>query len=290
MEALASTPPTDSAPSEWKTCLARPGLAPRRPPLAYGDVYVDDFLLAAQTKRQQQRVLRAALHSIDRVLRSLDSSDRPSRNASVSVKKLRQGDAHWATHKTILGWNFDTVAGTLTLPEYRLLRLYALLDAFPRTRKHAPLWEWYQLLGELRSMAPATPGARGLFSTLQDALSCGDRTSVRLSSRVFDSLDDFRAIADSLVHRRPTRFRELVAFGDPVAYGACDASQRGMGCVWFRHGNPPLVWRTPFPSKVQCALIISTNRSGTVSISDLARACRDVGPQARLSPSRNERR
>ena len=70
LESLASTPPSEAphhprATPRW----ACKGSAGPRPPLPYGDAYVDDFLLAAQTKRHQQRVLRAAaLHSIDQVL------------------------------------------------------------------------------------------------------------------------------------------------------------------------------------------------------------------------------
>jgi hypothetical protein len=271
LESLAATPPTATtspmrapAPRQPRTGSTKP----RLPPLAYGDVYVDDFILVAQTKRHQQRVLRAALHSIDKVLRPLEPSDGPSRKEPVSVKKLRQGDACWATRKTILGWDFDTEEGTLHLPPHRLDRLYALLDAFPPTRRRAPIAEWHQLLGELRSMAAALPGARGLFSALQDALRTGNRRRVRLNQRAHDSLADFRAIADSL-RDRPTRFRELVPVGAPVAYGACDACQRGMGGVWFRPDAPPIVWRSEFPLAIQRALVTSDNRAGTISISDL---------------------
>ena len=272
LEDLAATPPTAvaSPPGKWMPDTPAFGdSAPlHSPPLAYGDVYVDDFIMAAQTRRHRRRVLRAALHSIDQVIRPLAADDRPSRKDPVSVKKLRQGDAFWATQKTILGWDLDTRAGTLTLPPHRLSRLYELLDAFPATRKRAPLAEWYQLLGELRSMAAALPGARGLFSTLQDVLKRKANSRVRLSRRVFDSLTDFRAIADSL-RNRPTRFRELIPVGDPIAVGACDASQRGMGGVWFAAGLPPLVWRSEFPPAIQRSLVTSDNRTGTISISDL---------------------
>jgi hypothetical protein len=174
LEPLAATKPSgdDATPGAegWATCLAAPGSTPPRPPpLAYGDVYVDYFILAAQTQRHKQRVMRAALHAIDQVLRPRDATDRPSRREPVSIKKLMQGDACWSTSKTILGWDLDTVEGTLTLPLHRIERLYALLDAFPPTRRRAPIAEWYQLLGELRSMSTALPGTRGLFSTLQDA-------------------------------------------------------------------------------------------------------------------------
>ena len=270
LESLALTPPPNStSQADWTPRLASPGSAtPRPPPLAYADVYVDDFVLAAQTKRHRQRVLRAALHSIDSVLRPLAPDDRASRKEPISVKKLRHGDACWATSKTILGWDVDTAAGTLSLPPHRLARLYDLLDALPATRKRVPVREWHQLLGELRSMAPALPGARGLFSALQDALTRRNRTHVRITRRVHDGLADFRAIADSL-RERPTRLRELVPVGPPAAHGACDASQRGMGGVWFVPGMPPVLWRTAFPSFIQRELVTSNNRTGTLSISDL---------------------
>ena len=58
-------------------------------------------------------------------------------------------------------------------------------------------------------MVAALPGARGLFSVLQDAIRTGDRYRIRLSRRVVDILANFLAIADTL-RDRPTRFRELV--------------------------------------------------------------------------------
>ena len=106
-QSLAATPPADtvSTPTigEDAQRLARAGsTAKRAPPLAYGDVYVDDFILAAQTKRHQQRMLRSALHSIDHVFRPLASADGLSRKEPMSVEKLLQGDACWTTRKTIL--------------------------------------------------------------------------------------------------------------------------------------------------------------------------------------------
>lgn len=183
LKSLAATPPPggSSTRGDRAWCLAVDRSAPTRSsPLAYGGVYVDDLILMAQTKRHQHRVLRAALHSIDQVLLPLSLQDGPHRKDPVSTKKLRQGDAHWATQKTILGWDLNTITETLHLPPHRLARLYELLDSFPPTRRRAPIHEWHQLLGELRSMSAALPGARGLFSTLQDALRRGDKHRVRL--------------------------------------------------------------------------------------------------------------
>ena len=194
LELLAATPPPDvPSPRDDKALRrAHPGSGlSRSAPLAYGDVYVDDFILAAQTKqRQQQHVLRAALHSIDRVLRPLSAGDGQHRKEPVSVENLGQGDAHWSTRKTILGWDLNTVTETLHLPPHRITRLYSLLDAFPPSRRRVPVGEWHQLLGELQSMSTALPGAKGLFSELQDALSAKATSieRVRLNQLVFDSL------------------------------------------------------------------------------------------------------
>lgn len=129
LKGLAATPvPTDSPTSgEWAPRLADPCSTMPCPSslVAYADVYVDDFVLTAQTQRNRDRVLRSALqHSIDPFLRPLIDGNCSSRKEPVSVKKLCKGDACWATRKkTILGWEFDTVAGTMRLPPHRVARL-----------------------------------------------------------------------------------------------------------------------------------------------------------------------
>ena len=155
-----------------------------RPPVAAVDVYVDDFLLLAQTHSQTQRVLRTTLHAIDKVLRPLAPDDPSTRTEPASVKKMLKGDACWSTRKRILGWDVDTRAQTLHLPPHRLERLYQLLDAIRPPRKRVATKLWHQLLGELRSMALALPGARGFFSVLQDALSKGHLRGEILTSKI----------------------------------------------------------------------------------------------------------
>lgn len=91
LEPLAATPPaiaplpslTTPTTGEDALRLARmDSAAPRTSPLAYGDVYVDDFILAAQTKRHQHRVMRTALHSIDQLLRPLSPTDQAGKTRS----------------------------------------------------------------------------------------------------------------------------------------------------------------------------------------------------------------
>ena len=240
-----------------------------RPPVAAVDVYVDDFILMAQTEHQKRAVMRASLKAIDEVFRPLAPDDPPHRKEPASIKKMLKGDACWATRKRILGWDIDTREGTIHLPPHRVGRLYHLLELISPPHKRASVKTWHQLLGELRSMSPALPGSRGLFSLLQVALSKADRNRVRITPHVWHMAADFCAIADTLVSR-PTRLRELVPT-TRTYIGACDACQRGMGGVWFsaETNTPPIVWRQQFPDHVVRAMVTFDNPKGTMSISDL---------------------
>ncbi|KAI2494663.1 adenylate kinase [Fragilaria crotonensis] len=276
LEVMASTPPASGGGTLTRVATSRAptpaGLdvsRSRPPPVGAVDVYVDDFLLLAQTKRQQTRVMRAALHAIDGVFRPLQPTDPEHRKEPTSIKKMQQGDACWLPYKRMLGWDIDTRALTLNLPPHRIERLRDVLEWLRPPRKRLSRAKWHRMLGELRSMSPALPGTRGLFSTLQDALSRGDHSRVRLTQHVYDTADDFTTLVDSLAER-PTRLTELVPTA-PTHIGACDACQVGMGGVWLAcdERTPPFVWRQRFAPLVAGALITSDNPRGSLSISDL---------------------
>ena len=169
-----------------------PNLPDRQRILSIIDVFVDDFIGAAQgSPRSLNRIRRILMTAIDDVLRPLDASDDSTRREPISVSKLRQGDASWNTVKKVLGWIVDSVAMTLTLPPRRLARLEEILASIPSTQKRLALEKWYKLLGELRSMSIALPASRGLFSSLQAALRTRNGTRLRLDKAFHDSLDDF---------------------------------------------------------------------------------------------------
>ncbi len=94
---------------------------------------------------------------------------------------MLKGDAFWAPQKRMLGWDIDSETMTLNLPPRRIERLRSVLKWLQPPRKRLATRKWHQLLGELRSMSPALPGTRGLFSFLQEALSKGDSHRVRLN-------------------------------------------------------------------------------------------------------------
>ena len=111
-------------------------------------------------------------------------------------------------------------------------------------------------------MSPALPGTRGLFSVLQEALSRGNRRHMRLNQHVDNLVDSLWG--------RPTRFLELVPT-PPMAVGASDACQVGMGGVWFDASATqlPLLWRQRFAPHVSAAMITYANPTGSLPISDL---------------------
>ena len=185
----------DSAPPSYATATAEVPMTHNRPhrharPLSYIDLFVDDFLaLAAGPPRTRNRVRRALLSSLDTVLRPLSSGDRSSRAEPASVKKLLKGDGAWATQKILLGWLIDSIEGTIALPPHRCTRLHEIL-AEVHGRDRVPLRQWQKLLGELRSMMLALPGAEGLFSHLQSALLSAGGGWVRLTKPIRDDLND----------------------------------------------------------------------------------------------------
>ena len=252
----------------------------RRRPLGRFEVYVDDFCGVAQggTKRLR-RVRRILLDTLDQVFRPVEAGDPPSRREPASVAKLRKGDATWNTRKQILGWLVDTIASTLELPPHRRERFFELLAEIPSSQKRVSLKKWHRVLGELRSMTIALPGARGLFSHIQAALKTADaKGRIRVTRHVHATLDDFRWLANSL-DSRPTRLQEL-ATTSPETLGTTDASGRGMGGVVLEpletvplrdtpEAGHPILWRDTFPPDVVKDLVTYDNPRGHTTNSDL---------------------
>ena len=247
-------------------------LGPRKPPLDYTDVYVDDFLgLGQGSPARLKRIRRKLFECIDKIFRPLKPGDPAARQHPISLKKLRKGDARWETRKVTLGWILDTVQESLELTPRRLSRLQEILDDIPPSKRRISAKKWHKVLGELRSMTLALPGLRGLFSLLQEALRHEDRHRIPLNQGVHDFLADIQWLLDS-VASRPTRLRELV----PTALaciGATDASGSGMGGVAFLpHPDGtvvPILWRAPFSQDIQAQLVSWNNPTGSITNSDL---------------------
>ncbi len=138
-------------------------------PLAYSDVYMDDFLGLAQSSTATQ-TQQAIFNSIDAIFRANPlPNEAPNRKAIISQSKLATGDGTWSTWKVILGWLLDTSDKTLRLPLHKADRLVTIMQTFLPLRRTSRR-KWQRLLGELRHLAVAIPGARYLFSILQHIL------------------------------------------------------------------------------------------------------------------------
>jgi hypothetical protein len=199
--------------------------------MALVNVYMDDFIAVAQPARKHN-TLRCLLHSISDVFRtSPHPNDKPSRKQIISESKLSKRDGAWSTRKNILGWDVDTAAGTLCLPQHKALRLIELIQTF-QAKCHALRHHWSSLLGELRHMSLVLQGAAHLFSILQSPL-VNQPQSSRLHPHpiIHTALTDWKALMASLV----TESMPIASIVPrrPAYLGTADASTQGVGGIWL---------------------------------------------------------
>ncbi|KAL3808629.1 hypothetical protein ACHAXA_009010 [Cyclostephanos tholiformis] len=117
MGLIASPPPAPPSTSCFSLSVPRDPSLPTPPtPLAYADIYVDNFVGAAQRSLARtggldncRRVRRLLLHAVDDVFRPLSCGDDLGRREPVSIKKLAAGDCSWGTMKQVLGWIIDSI-------------------------------------------------------------------------------------------------------------------------------------------------------------------------------------
>ena len=195
----------------------------------------------------------------------------------MSLKKLREGDGSWSTVKSVLGWVIDSEALTISLPPHRVARLKEILDKVPSTQRQISVKKWHKILGELCSMSLALPGARNIFSTMQNAFSSTTKGRLALDKGIHHALNDFRWMHEN-ISTRPTRIAELVPL-PPSAEGQHDVSGLGAGGIWFPGSslNPrqgyvaatPIVWRYEWPHRISYKLVTAENPNGTITNSDL---------------------
>ena len=245
--------------------------------LAYIDIFVDDFLGVTQgNKARREEVKRALLHALDDVLRPLSPTDLPTRQDPASLKKMKKGDSTWATQKILLGWVIDSVRGTIHLPQHRVQRLTEMLKEVEGQRRVSRK-RWRKLLGELRSMMLAIPGAEGMFSHIQAALVvAGNANRIKVDRSTRDELSDWAWLADD-ISNRPTSIAEVVRH-PPSIWQATDAAKAGMGGVVFdlTKRADPIVWRHPFSVEIQSRWVSDVNPRGDITNSD-AELCGLIG-------------
>ena len=109
----------------------------------------------------------------------------------------------------MLRWIFDSVNMTISLPPHRVGRLKKIVSSIPGTQHRVGVDKWHRVLGELRSMALALPGARGLFIQMPEAHCHVKGKMFTLSTGVHEALEDFKWLAEDVANW-PTQMCELV--------------------------------------------------------------------------------
>ena len=278
---LALTSQQHSVPREFNyhpDARLPPGPPPSQNPLAYVDIYMDDFIGLAQRPRLTH-TLNVLLNSIDLVFRGVPHpDDKPDRKQVISASKLAAGEGAWSTTKSILGWIVDTARGTIHLPAHKSSRLRELICDFTH-KKRTSRKQWYRLLGELRHFSYAIRGASYLFSILQSLLTDNPNASrLRLHAHVQAALRDWYHLTTSMADN-PVNITSLVPCA-PSTIGCVDASGDGIGGFWLPtcHGNAsPTVFRLAFPPHIKAQLVSATNPAGKLTNSDFELAALVAG-------------
>jgi hypothetical protein len=137
-------------------------------PIKNWDVYVDDFINAAQGNSKHWRhVKRVLLESLDLVLGPLDQHDVPPPLTGTHFSQEYAGRRCNLGHSESCSGMDDRyycyghpTAGS------------SILDSIAPTQCRTMVNKWHKLMGDLRSMVIAIPGGKGLFSVLQNLYPC----------------------------------------------------------------------------------------------------------------------
>ena len=243
--------------------VSSPTASPSR--LQYADVYVDDINCVTQGDAlQQQRVSELVLKALKDIYPHVPGETKDS----VSLKKALAGDGDWNQVKEILGWIVDTRLGTLRLSQKRVSDLLHQLNIAPSRRKIRRK-QLEILIGKLRSMHLAIPGAIGHFYYLQQALTKATPKLAYMSNGFHKEIKYWQELVKNM-DTRPTYLAEIVQ-RHASALGFTDASGKGAGGVWLdpNADGHNFVWRFEWPEDIRRDLVSWSNPGGRITNSDL---------------------
>ena len=246
-----------------------PSNCPSTKPLAYTDVFMDDYIQLGQGGPDRMNAIRRhLLHAADKVL-AMPSASQEKRHEALSIKKMLQGDGSWTTRKLLLGWVVDSLRQTLELSARRKLEL-AKIFASLCNAKRVSRKRWERLLGKIRWLAVAIPGSQGLLGALQLALNRCTSNRIRINQELKDHIYELARLSSSL-RERPTYLAEIVP-QEPTLLGATDAAKVGMGGIFYDSKGSAYLWRHPFSPELQSRLVTEENPTGIDTNSDLEHA------------------
>ena len=235
------------------------------------EVYIDDFIgvIQSTSKSELRQFSRRILDGITKVFPPPDLSGSKMAHP-VSEKKLIE-DGIWDTRKEILGWLFDGIARTIELPQAKCAEILLELKAIRRLPK-LEVKRFQKLHGRLQFATIAIPCGKPILGQLNRYMASASKHPGRkllVTEDLQAILRDWSALI-RLVGRRPTHVKELIEH-PPSYQGFVDASKWGVGGVWFGGTKNliPIVWFYEWPQEIRDQFCSSSNRTGTLTISDL---------------------
>ena len=236
------------------------------------EVYVDDFITCTNNLAQDhlKHLARSMLHGIHCIFPP-PSVTGHSGEDPIAMKKLLQLEGMFQPIKEVLGWEFNGLDFTITLPQKKRDKIISRLEMIlqHRTSLHKPL---EKLQGNLVHAALGLPAGKGLLSPLYAAVA-KKKQSTKISGDLKQCLKDWKYLIKQ-IGARPTSVLELVP-RTPHYVGYVDASKSAAGGVWVS-GELPLqnyiVWRLEWPKDIQDAVVSNNNKKGHISINDLEMA------------------
>ncbi|KAL7545250.1 hypothetical protein ACHAWF_013086 [Thalassiosira exigua] len=259
------------------------------------EVYVDDFmsLAIATSKEQLRHVSTAIMKGIHDVWEESDTEA----GDTISVKKIRKGEGHWALQKELLGFDFDGSPGehTIWLAEKKREALLLVLHDWIRgaaKRKGVPFKDFESVVQKIRHAFTSLPAGKGLLTPLNDMVTLAPATVfLHKNEALLTAVRDCRTlIKETMVS--PTKCSQLVQ-GWPDYIGIKDASGHGVGGVVVGEGSDcvPTVFRLAWPPDIQKEIVSQKNPDGKLTNSDLEMAgllllflvmesvCKDLRPK-----------
>ena len=230
-------------------------------------MFVDDFIQGlagdphrAERSAQQLWVSRAALHAIHAVFPPPDVLDHSGGKDSVSVKKLKKGDACFKLRETLLGFLMQGGSGherTVAIPADKFGRYVERLRKALDQKSHwITFSEFQKIHGQMQHVSVAVPCLRGQMTPLNQQLSRPrSRVGLKIKSTLRATFELFVALLED-AQAYPSHITEIVGPDLPHHYGATDAAKVGSGGVWLpcTAWIHPVVWRFEWPLDIQRAI------------------------------------
>ena len=129
-------------------------------------------------------------------------------NDSIRLKKALAGDGDWNQVKEILGWIIDTWNSTLRLSQKQIADLLHQLN-IPSIQQKIRRKRLEVLVGKLRSMHLAIPGAISHFFYLQQALTKATPKLAYMSNNFHKEIQYWQQLVENM-ETQPTYLTEIV--------------------------------------------------------------------------------